>query len=142
MGHPLYLSFIFSLTYYRVATDLENLEKSGNLKETSESQGICLKSQGICDKIGKVREFCRLKFIYSQVEDLNFENFPLNCLGLTVELNLGLEKSGKSPGISYCLESGNPVIIRHDLVMFQNAEAKPTVATVVELGTVCRVNST
>ena len=32
----------------RVATDLENLEKSGNLKETSESQGICLKSQGIC----------------------------------------------------------------------------------------------
>ena len=37
----------------RVATDLENLEKSGNLKETSESQGICDKipksgkSQGI-----------------------------------------------------------------------------------------------
>ena len=28
----------------RVTTDLENLEKSGNLKETSESQGICLKS--------------------------------------------------------------------------------------------------
>ena len=28
----------------RVATDLENLEKSGNLKETSESQGICQKS--------------------------------------------------------------------------------------------------
>ena len=43
----------------RVATDLENvvnLEKSGNLKETSESQGICLKSQGICDRIPKVRE--------------------------------------------------------------------------------------
>ena len=40
-----------------------------NLKETSESQGICLKSQG------KVREFCCLKFIYSQVEDPNFENF-------------------------------------------------------------------
>ena len=31
----------------RVATNLENLEKSGNLKETSESQGICQKSQGI-----------------------------------------------------------------------------------------------
>ena len=31
----------------RVTTDLENLEnleKSGNLKETSETQGICLKS--------------------------------------------------------------------------------------------------
>ena len=27
----------------RVATDLENLEKSGNLKKTSESQGICPK---------------------------------------------------------------------------------------------------
>ena len=33
----------------RVATNLENLEKSGNLKETSESQGIC-------DRIPKVRE--------------------------------------------------------------------------------------
>ena len=55
-------------TVCRVATDLENLEKSGNLKETS-------KSQGICDKIPKVREFCCLKFIFSQVEDPNFENF-------------------------------------------------------------------
>ena len=41
---------------HRVATDLENLEKSGNLKETSESQGICQKIQGICDRIPKVRE--------------------------------------------------------------------------------------
>ena len=40
----------------RVATDLENLEKSGNLEETPESQGICLKCQGICEKIPKVRE--------------------------------------------------------------------------------------
>ena len=39
-----------------IATDLEKLEKSGNLKETPESQGICLKSQGICDRIPKVRE--------------------------------------------------------------------------------------
>ena len=46
----------------RVAT---HLGKSRNLKETSESQGICL----------KVREFCCLKFIFSQVEDPNFENF-------------------------------------------------------------------
>ena len=37
----------------RAATDLEN---SGNLKETPESKGICLKSQGICDRIQKVRE--------------------------------------------------------------------------------------
>ena len=56
----------------RVATDLENLEKSGNLKETSESQGICLTSQGICDKIPKVREtrkvreFCLLSEIHFQ----------------------------------------------------------------------------
>ena len=33
----------------------------------------------------------------------------LNCLRLTVELNLGLEKLGKSQGISYYLESGNHV---------------------------------
>ena len=37
----------------RVATDLENLEKSGNLKETSEGQEICQKSQGIWDKFQK-----------------------------------------------------------------------------------------
>ena len=41
----------------RVATDLENLEKSGNLNETSQSQGICLKSQGICVKIPKAGNF-------------------------------------------------------------------------------------
>ena len=40
----------------RVGTDLENLEKSGNLKETCESQRICLKSPGICNRIPKVRE--------------------------------------------------------------------------------------
>ena len=61
----------------RIANDLENLEKSGNLKETSGSQGICPKSQGICNIIPKVGEnqglFC-LKFIFSQVEDPNFEN--------------------------------------------------------------------
>ena len=85
----------------RVATDLENLEKSGNLKETSESQGICLKSQGICEGIPKVKEFCCLKFIFRQVEHPIFENFlgehapnplppPLNGLVLTVELNFGL----------------------------------------------------
>ena len=81
-------------------TDLENLEKSGNLKETFESQGIC-------DRIPKVREFCCLKFVFSQVEDPNFEKFlwehspdPLNGLGLTAELNLGLEKSGN------CIISG------------------------------------
>ena len=65
-----------------VATDLENLEKSGNLKETSEIQGFCLKSQGFClksqgirDRIPKVREFFCLKFVFSQAEDPNFENF-------------------------------------------------------------------
>ena len=54
---------------------LTDLEKSGNLKETSESQGICLKCQGIRDRIPKVREFCCLKFIFSQVEGPNFETF-------------------------------------------------------------------
>ena len=77
----------------RVATDLENLEKSRNLKEISESQGIC-------DTIPNVREFCCLKFIFSQDEDHNFEHFlgeraprpPLNGLKLTIELNLGQGK--------------------------------------------------
>ena len=68
----------------RVATHLQNLEKSENLEQNSKSQGIF-----------------RLKFIFSQAEDPNFETFlgsmppdPLNGLGLTVELNLGLEMSG------------------------------------------------
>ena len=89
------MTFLKDRTLFRVATDLENLEKSGNLYETSQSQGIYLKSQGICDRIPKVREFCCLKFIFSQLEDPNFENFQtaLNGLRLMVELNLGLEKS-------------------------------------------------
>ena len=78
----------------RVAADLENLEKSENLKETSESQGTC----PIIPKVRESRGIFCLKFIFNQVEDPNFENF------LGVELNLGLEKSGKSQGISYCLE--------------------------------------
>ena len=56
-------------------------------------------SQGICDRIPKVREFCCLKFIFNLAEDPNFENFlgsippdPLNFLELTIEVNLGLEK--------------------------------------------------
>ena len=86
----------------RVTTDLEKLEKSENLKESSESQGICLKSQRICNRIPKAREFCCLKLIFSQVEDSYFVNFlgehvqtPLNGLGPIVELNFGLEKSWK-----------------------------------------------
>ena len=93
---------MYEICVDRLTTDLENLEKSGNLKETSESQGICLKGQGICDRIPKVKEFCNLKFIFNQVEGPNFENFlrgtcsqiPLNGFGLTVKLNLGLKKSG------------------------------------------------
>ena len=68
-----YNSSLTNITQFSVATDLENLEKSGNLKEAPESQGIRLKSKGICDRIPKVREFCCLKFIFSQVEDPNFD---------------------------------------------------------------------
>ena len=96
--------FQVQLYFLRVATDLE---KSGNLKETSESQGIwdSSKSRGIL-----------LSEIQFQVEDPILKIFwgsmppdPLTGLGHTLELNLGLEKSGKCQGISYCLESGNPV---------------------------------
>ena len=47
-----YLVLIFSFIAHlgepgSVATDLENLKKSGNLNETSQSQGIHQKGQGI-----------------------------------------------------------------------------------------------
>ena len=84
-------------------TDLENLQKSGNLKQNSKSQGIRLKSQGNGTKFrshGKVREFYCKKFTFSQFEDPNFETFlgkhvptPLvNAFGITVKVNLSLEK--------------------------------------------------
>ena len=44
------------------------MAKSGKLKEIPESQGIY-------DRIVKVREFYCLKFIFSQTEDPNFEHF-------------------------------------------------------------------
>ena len=47
---------LFFFFIYRVATDLKTLETSRNFKETSESQAICLKIQGTCGKIPKVRE--------------------------------------------------------------------------------------
>ena len=77
----------------RVATDLENLEKSGDLKKTSESQGIC-------DRIPKVRGksenfFVRNSFS-AKLKILILKIFwgslclhtPLNGLGLTGELDL------------------------------------------------------
>ena len=98
---------------HRVTTDLQNLEKSGNLKETSESQWICY-------RIPKVREksenfvvwnlfSAKLKIQILKIFCGSMPPDPLNGLGIMVELNLGLEKSGRSQGISYCLESGNHV---------------------------------
>ena len=85
---------------------MESLEKSGNLKQNS-------KSQGKCHKIPKVREFYCVKFIFSQLENPNIENFleehtpaaPLNGLRLTVEFNPSLENSWQSQGILSLLES-------------------------------------
>ena len=51
-----------------MCTDLENLEKLGNLKYISESQVICHKNP-------KVKEFCCVKLIVCQFEDPNFETF-------------------------------------------------------------------
>ena len=49
-----------------------------------------------------------MKFIFSQSEHPNFENFlgsippdPINSLRQTQEFNRSLEKSGKSQGISF-----------------------------------------
>ena len=95
---------IRSFNLFIKQSDLENLQKSENLKKTSESQGIWPKSQGICDRILKVRESRGFFFIFSQVEEPNLENF-LNGLRLTVEFNFGLERQK----ISCCLESNNPV---------------------------------
>ena len=100
----------------RVATDLESLGKSRYLKETPENQGICLKIQGICDRIPKVRDFvvwnsfsANLKILILKIFLGSMPPDPLNALGITEKLNLGQEKAGKSQGVSYCLESGNPV---------------------------------
>ena len=65
----IFVAFIALLTVSRVTTDLKNLEKSGNLKETSESQGICLKSQGI------LLNSKSQGIVFSQVKDPNFEIF-------------------------------------------------------------------
>ena len=47
----------------RVSSDLENLKISGNFDARTKCQG-------------KVREFCYVKFIFSQSEHPDFENFP------------------------------------------------------------------
>ena len=65
-----YFNVLWKSPLNRVATDLHGKPgKSGNLKETPPE------SQGVCDRIPKVREIYCLKFIFSQVEDPNFENF-------------------------------------------------------------------
>ena len=83
---------IFS--YSRVSSCIENLERSGNLKKTPDSQGIC-------HKIRNVRKSsCKIHF--SQSKNPDFQNFLwarapelLNNLGLTVQFDLSLGKSGK-----------------------------------------------
>ena len=89
-----------------------DFSKSGNLPKKSENLRQNSKRQG------KVREFCCLKFIFSQVEEPNFKN----CQGEHAPrppkwsqtygraLLWSSEKSGKRQGISDCLESGNPAI--------------------------------
>ena len=42
----------------------------------------------------------------------------MNGLGTTVELNLSMEKSRKSQGISYCLECDNPNISKTVKMIF------------------------
>ena len=88
-------------TVSRVANDLENLVKSGNLKETSASQGIFLNIQRIYDRTIKVREFCCLKFFSAKLKILVLKMAwgacpqpPLNGLGLMIELTFDLKKSG------------------------------------------------
>ena len=72
-------------------------------------------------------EFCYLELIFSQVEDPKFENFlgenapdPLNGLGLMIELNLGLEKSG-----NFILSgNGNPATNNypHGITVLEHAQ--------------------
>ena len=90
--------------YFRVSTDLENLEKSRNLKQNCESQRICQKIPQNSQSQEKVTEFCCIKLIFSQFKNHNFENFlgehastsPVNGLELKVEFNPSLKKSWKS----------------------------------------------
>ena len=51
-----------------MSIDPENLEKSGNLKQTSESQKICGESYRICHEIpesGRSKEIICVKFMSS-----------------------------------------------------------------------------
>ena len=101
-------------TVHRVSIDLENLKKSGNWNETFQSQGIYLKSQGVCCKIPKIREKSGnfwVKFIFSQPENLNFQTLlrsinlqtPRNSVIVTIKSSRSLEKSGNSiPPMAMC----------------------------------------
>ena len=62
----------------RVTTDLENLEKLGFERDLCKSGNLPKKSGNLRQNSKsqeKVREFCYLEFIFSQVEDPNFEIF-------------------------------------------------------------------
>ena len=83
----------------RVSSDLENLEMSGKFDARRKSQGISKKTR-------KVREFCCVKFIFSQSEHPNFENV-LGEHVLESWTHKNLIVVWKSQGISSLLESGH-----------------------------------
>ena len=73
---PLYSSTLLSTPHgthivlcspiFYISTDLENLEESRNLKQTSESQGIYLKDRENLSPNSKSQESCCTKPIFSQ----------------------------------------------------------------------------
>ena len=103
---PSHRWFIPGCMFYRVATDPENLEKSGNLKETSESQGICLiLVREFVTEFQKSGNFVVWNSFLAKLKILILKIFwgsmppaqtpkSANGLELMIELNLGLEKSG------------------------------------------------
>ena len=90
-------------------SDLENLEKSRNLKYTSESQKICLKRQGLCHQIPKVGYFlANWRIVILKIFWEACHQTPLNVAGLTLESIVSLKNLGQSHGIPSLLENGDP----------------------------------
>ena len=65
-----------SVHFYRVFSDMENLEMSGNFDARRKSQGKAREFLKYKKRQGKAREFCYVKFVFNQSEHPNFEKFP------------------------------------------------------------------
>ena len=89
----------------RVSSNLENLEMLGNFDARKKVREFLKNKKGQ----GNVKEFCCVKFLFSQSEHTNFESFLgvhiHSGLEHTQEFNRSLKQSGKGQRISSLLET-------------------------------------